>query len=60
MTFLGVLLAEKFKKHTQKIQKNFLDRVLGFFDLKTHFLTSKPKKHGSKNAQNTGKFFWIF
>src|SRR4051812_45119404 len=55
MTFLGIILAEKSKKHTQKIQKNFLDRVLDFFDLKA----KKTWVLRSKNVQNTVKEIFL-
>ena len=58
MTFLGIILTEKSKKHTQKIQKNFLDRVLDIF------WPQSPKNMDFevKNAQNTVKeiFFGFF
>ena len=58
MQFLVVILDEKSKKHTQKIQKNFLDRVLDIF------WPQSPKNMGFevevKSAQNTvKKICWV-
>src|SRR4051812_17610404 len=65
MTFLGIILAEKSKKHTQKIQKNFLDNVLNIFLPQNPcflgFELKKCPKHGQGNF--FGFFecvFWIF
>jgi hypothetical protein len=59
MTFLGVILAEKSKKHTQKIQKNFLDRVLEKFRLYFELHSQTHMDFEIKNAQNTVKKIFL-